>query len=259
MLVRQGGFTDAYCMQQIKTDFLLEELLARKARNTSYSERAFARALGVSAAFLKLYLQRKRNLSAKRARIIASRLGWSERQTEQLIANLEGRKGQLKQGRGLSVPMENFRQISDWFHFAIVELLKIKGVWSKKSIAKRLNISVTEADYSLQTLEQNGLVKRQAEQYIPEKNYIVPLLPSSSVRKFHRQSFERAIDAIEGQTMQERELRSLTLAFDSSRKEEAAQMISAFVKKFEEKFSEGKFDRVYQLSLAFYGLDKGEK
>jgi hypothetical protein len=89
------------------------------------------------------------------------------------------------------------------------------------------------------------------------EQYAVPSLSSSGIRKFHRQMLEKAIAAVEDQSTEERQLRGLTLAFDSKRIDEAAQMIKGFMTRFERRFAAGSPDRVYQMSLAFFSLDKG--
>lgn len=48
--------------------------------------------------------------------------------------------------------VESFAGISDWYHFAIVEILKTRREVSVQEIVDRLWISATEAQYSLRAL-----------------------------------------------------------------------------------------------------------
>lgn len=240
---------------QCNLNLLIQEFVERKTNNPRYSERAFAKSIGVSPGFLKLFFQGKRFLSAKRAKIIADRLGWSEVEADELISAVVKKKNPTI----TSLPSERFAEISDWYHFAIIEILKVKKNLTPDQIAKYLNISPTEVNFSLSLLCKYGLVNLVDGKYLPEQNYIVPAASSSAIRKFHRQCLEKAIEAVDAQSKEERELRSLTLAFDSSRKEEASAYIKNFVSKFEAKFGSGNLDKVYQLTLAFYGLDRGKQ
>lgn len=66
-------------------DLILEEFSRRRNANFRYSERAFARDIGVSPGFLKLVIQRKKNLSLERAKSVAIRLGWTESKKAQFL------------------------------------------------------------------------------------------------------------------------------------------------------------------------------
>lgn len=237
---------------------LMKVYLAKRANNPSYSERAFARSTGLSAGFLKLLFQGKRTLSPERAKIVAHRLGWSEIETREFLRAMSTLNS--KGGAGaLAVKADQFAEISDWYHFAILELLKTEKKLSPAKIASRLRIKPIEAEYALGLLEKHGLLEQKNGRTVPKQNYIVPTASSSAIRKFHRQCLEKAILAIEEQDKSVRCLRSLTLAIDPDRYPEAEFMIKKFVTQFEKKFQAGKLQRVYQLTLAFYGLDQEKK
>ncbi|MGZ3699878.1 MAG: helix-turn-helix domain-containing protein, partial [Bdellovibrionota bacterium] len=59
------------------SELLNEAFAERKAKNPSYSLRAFARYLAISAAALSQVLSRKRDLSKRNALKVAERLGLS--------------------------------------------------------------------------------------------------------------------------------------------------------------------------------------
>jgi hypothetical protein len=256
MLVLFGASVEDRSMQQ-ELNRLVLEYVERKAKNPRYSERAFAKSIGLSPGFLKLFFQGKRCISAKRAKEIADRLGWDEIEAGELINDVNRKK--LIQEEKAIVAVDRFMEISDWYHFAILELLKVKNSLTAKELSNQLGISPLEAEFSVRLLCKHGLLKSKNGKLIPKDNYIVPSCSSSAIRKFHKQCLSKAIDAIEEQTKEERDLRSLTLAFDESRKDEASAFIKEFVSKFEKKFGTGDFNRVYQLTLAFFSLDRGKK
>ena len=137
-----------------------------------------------------------------------------------------------------------------------MELLKTRRRVSAEEISRRLGISATEAQFSLRALERHGLIRLEGEAPVAEETYVVPAMSTSAIRKFHAQMLAKARDAIEGQPVAKRDLRGLTLAFDSRKKEEASAAIKAFMKKFEKRFGGGRADVVYQLTLAFFSLEK---
>ncbi len=246
-------------MMQTSSEWLVDEFVSRKRKNFRYSERAFAKSVGLSPGFLKLLFQGKRALSMTKAKEVANRLGWSELESKVFLSSLQQEKDR-KKNKELTdtASVEKFFEISDWHHFAIVEIVKTKKETTAKEIAKRLGISSTEVIFSLRVLAKHGLIKLVNGNPEAVQNYIVPAISSSAIRKFHAQMLSKAITALEGQSIEEREMRSLTLAFDKKRKAEAAQMLKEFMQRFEKRFGSGKTNCVYQLSLAFFSLETGE-
>ena len=72
-------------------DYLREEIVQRKLRNPRYSERAFAKATRLSPGFLKLVLQKKKDLSAQRAEEIAELLSWNAGKKRAFLDMLQAR------------------------------------------------------------------------------------------------------------------------------------------------------------------------
>ncbi len=247
-------------MMQASSEKLVAEFLERRSKNTRYSERAFAKSAGLSPGFLKLLFQGKRALSVTKAREVANRLGWTDLKADTfLISVRQERLARMGRPPTDCHEIEHFAEISDWYHFAIVELLKINRRISVKEIADRLNISTTEAQFSLRALERHGLIKLQDGMPEAAISYLVPTMSSSAIRKFHAQMLAKAQASLETQPIQIREVRSLTLAFETRKKAEATAMIKDFMKRFEKRFSSGRPDKVYQLSLAFFSLENEEQ
>src|SRR5688572_11978959 len=100
-------------------DFMKAEIMSRKARNPGYSERAFARAAGLSPGFMKLVFQRKKNLSLRRAGEVASRLSWNELRRKSFLESVRSGKTGAPASAGIrAVSIDDFIEISDWYHFA---------------------------------------------------------------------------------------------------------------------------------------------
>ncbi|MFZ3231324.1 MAG: TIGR02147 family protein [Pseudobdellovibrio sp.] len=244
-------------------DLLIDEYIQRKNEYRAYSERAFARSLGLSAGFLKLLFQGKKNLSFSRAKVLGNKLDWSESK-KSLFLNKVRASSSVKiksQIRGkIILKEEDFFEISDWYHFAIIEFVKS---WSYKvtltDICKGLKISKTEANYAIKNLKKIGLIVETKKMgiLIPEY-YEIPSISSSGIRKYHKQTLGLAIEAIENQSFDKRDYRALTLSFDSARTEEAKKYFEKFVSKFDKKFSSNGTKAVYQLNTCFYRLDSTE-
>lgn len=233
---------------------LFKEYQDRKSRNSAYSERAFARSVGLSPGFLKLLFQKKKKISEKRAVEVARRLSWSEARILSFTSAAE-----VKGAKFQKIAEAEFFEISDWYNFAIIELLKTsKKPMEAKQIAERLDLSSDEVNYSLARLEKlkfiwlkNGRARALVD------SYEVPAISSEGIRKYHRQTLNKALEAIDLQEFARRDFKGLCLAFDPDRMQEAEDFFADFIREFEAKFSTGKKTAVYQLNLAFHQLDKG--
>jgi uncharacterized protein (TIGR02147 family) len=240
-------------------DLLIGEYVQRKAKNKAYSERAFARSLGLSPGFLKLLFQRKKNLSEARADEIARKIGWTELKREKFLSSrrISGNGRKLK-SQQTKLSEADFLEISDWYHFAIIELIKTRaGSVSIEQISKALGLSRAEVKFSVKLLEMRSLIRRIGDaQYSLTEYYEMPSVTSDAIRKYHQQTLTLALESVTAQSNETRDLRALTLAFDSAYLSEAKQYIEEFVASFDEKFSRGQRSSVYQMNIALFKLDK---
>jgi uncharacterized protein (TIGR02147 family) len=159
-----------------QTDFrniLLGELETRCTHRPRYSLRAFARDLQMSPSRLSGVLTGKFGLSREAAELIAKRLGYSKDETTRFCDLVEARHARGKVKRDLArerisktkgfyknVGLDGFKLISDWYHFAIMELSLVEGFKSDaKWIAKRLGISIHEVTAAIERLKRLDLVE----------------------------------------------------------------------------------------------------
>ena len=70
-------------------EWLQSEYLKRRAKNESYSLRAFSRQLGIASGPLSEIMAKKRRLTARQARALADRLAWSFEERERFFATLD--------------------------------------------------------------------------------------------------------------------------------------------------------------------------
>jgi uncharacterized protein (TIGR02147 family) len=258
------------------SEFLLNELSRRKTKNRSYSARAFARDLGLSQPFLTQLLGKKRKLSEEKALQIAERLDLrsSGKNLFVTLARLEVAGGE-KSRASLKSEVESllrkrpdfrvlsqdvFNIVSDWHHFAIIELTKLRGFnFSMARVAKRLKISVQEVEHAVHRLVRVGLLKDEDGKLSkPADRISFGEIPSEAVRRHHRQSLELAYKALEGQPFDKRDYQSLTLAIDSKDLLKAKDMIQNFMREFSARFEKPNPDAVYKMSVQLFRLDKEE-
>jgi uncharacterized protein (TIGR02147 family) len=126
--------------------FLKDELEKRIQGNSAYSLRAFARDLAVTPQQLSFVLNKKKGLSLEAAFKVATRLDLNDDErayfcdlAQMASARSAGAKqlAELRVARSQSVTnfqsitLDVFKIISDWHHYALLELTTTKGFKSE--------------------------------------------------------------------------------------------------------------------------------
>ena len=142
--------------------FLRHELARRCAKNSRYSLRAFARALGTDHSTLSQLLRGRRPLAVRTIEQFCDRLGVPEEECQQFIVAERQRRRQSadeprqirRLGRDISI------LLSDWRHFAILELTRLESFRTdSRWIARVLGSSTDEVNVAIQRLLRFGLLQ----------------------------------------------------------------------------------------------------
>lgn len=259
---------------------LKTELESRTRSNPRYSLRAFARDLGLSAPRLSRVLRGEQGLSLPAAKKIAERLGFAPGERErfcQLVLAVDARSKKKRKEASdrillnfrkdpevLLLETDSFLVISEWFHYAIVELTTTRGFKNDpKWIARRLGIHAIEAEGAVARLLRVGLLQEKSGKLVRSQAlYGLPsqTLPSEAVRKFNRQILEKAIQAITLQSLEQRSLGTVTVAVDTKSLPRLFEELASFRRRFNKLAEElaqstaMNAAEVYVLSLPFFRL-----
>jgi len=259
-------------------DWLRDELAARSARNPSYSLRAFARDLQLRPSHLSDVLKGKLGLSARSATQIAQSTGMNSVETELFVALVESEHARSPQRRESAaekikslMPAQEYRTldnhifeiIADWHHFAILELTLTEGFVPKLTwVAERLGISREVARTAVARLKKTDLLEvkngvwRATEKFPASRSGI----PSTAIRRHHGQMLRGAMDALHGQTVEERDFSTMTFAINPSDLPEAKEEIRNFRRHLEKKYK-GRANKkeVYALCVQFFRLSRNRR
>lgn len=254
--------------------YLTSEYTRRRGLIQGYSLRAFARDLEMPVSRLCDLLNRRQGLTAKRARSIGAKLGLDSKATECFCALAElrfGRTSTMRAGASARLTslkhkndvkrldLDRFEVIANWYHFALLELLKGCGPDLPATIlAERLQLSTLEVKAAIQRLIKVGILSRTQGKLkiLSESNIFGGDIPSSAIRRFHDQLVGRARSAIHTQTPDQRHLSSLILAFNRADFKRAQDRIRDFVSKFNEEFESSSGKDVHCLALQFFQLSE---
>ncbi len=264
-----GLSQDEFFYSRLRTEFA-----DRLERNPRYSLRAFARTLGLSPGALSQIMAAKRFPSIALTEKIATLLGLEPEERVSFLASIT----EMHRARALKripralknlkpsppawnseLPSEAFRVLSDWHHFAILELTFLPGFQAKGQwIASQLGISKAEAVLALQRIMGLGILTCDGRGKWRKKDALLasadPGLTSSAHRKRQRQILEKAIVALEETPFDERDQSAVTMAIDPSRIPEAKRRIREFRRELCAFLEGGKRERVYELSISLFPL-----
>jgi uncharacterized protein (TIGR02147 family) len=255
---------------------LQRELLSRIQRNPRYSVRAMARDLSLSSAFLSQVLNGRRSLSEEKGVAVAARLSWTTQQSSlflqlirlaratsptlrgQILAQLP--EGNLREQihRHFRLGAKRFQVVSDWYHFAILELTELRGFRADPEwIGRKLGIRPAEARDAVSRLVELGLLESRGKR-LRKKDCSIGDTPSEAIRKFHRQHLEKAGRALETQPVEERHLSGITMAVNTRQLPWAIRKIARFRREMMAGLETGPRDQVYHLSVQLYRLSEKE-
>ena len=255
-------------------EILKEELENRSQVNPYYSLRAFARDIKLPAPRLSNILNYKEGLSQRTSFVVAQKLGYNKTEIEIFCNLVESKHARSIAKRKLAtirlkkfalndkdrfLQEEYFKVISDWYHFAILELTYLKDFQPNPEwIAKTLNVKVELIQSAIHRLKNLKLLKEKngTLKAIDEFTSTTFDIPSDSIKKFHQQILAKAVQAITMQTVHERDFSSITIGFDQNKLNEAKKILNKFRSEFLNRFSlDDSKNSVYNLSFLFFKLN----
>lgn len=239
--------------------YLQDELARRCQKNPGYSLRAFARSLKMDPTTLGRILKGQRPLGKLVTQRLGTRLGLDPVQVSQFLPSAQA--GAVLRYEPLK--LDQFRMIADWYHYALLELLRVDGAPADpRGIAKALGITPAEAHIALERLERMGLIRKSESgqwQEAGDGKLTTVGGPDTApaFRQLQRQILEKAILALEATPPAERDQSSMTIAIDSELLPLAKEKIKKFRRELAQLLSRGrKRDSVYHLSVSLYPVTR---
>jgi uncharacterized protein (TIGR02147 family) len=257
---------------------LKHELARRIHQNPRYSLRSFAKALRVSPGTLSLIFSGQRVPSTKLAQTLTKALDLSPDDRAAFEASLSAshsRRG-LKRKNAFAknsamlpattqvdhLQIDLFEIIADWYHYAIMMLLEIPGARvDARWIAKQLEISPSEAQLAIDRLFAAHLIIRKKDRYTIDSSYLTTAdksVTTPALRRHQRQILEKAIQSLENDPIETRNMNSLTMAIDPSRLPKAKLMIEEFNQKLCAFLEGGKRSQVFEFGTYLFPLQRKE-
>lgn len=258
---------------------LQAEFEKRLRRNARYSLRAFARDIGWAPSRLSEVMSGQAGVSRAHASQLGRKLDLTEQEREWLMDLADAAHARSPRARtqaqerlarnsllqvhpGQRLQADAFRLVSDWYCFALLELLDVENCESEDPawLARALGISPFQATQALERLERLGLTERNREGRIrPSQDYTFTTdgVPSEAIRESHRQILAKSAEVLDTQDVTRRDFSYTLLAFDPAEQKEAFEEIKKFRRAFAKRFGNGARKRkVNVLAIQFYSVDQ---
>jgi uncharacterized protein (TIGR02147 family) len=257
------------------------KFVEKRSKNASFSLRAFAKRLGVDSGYLSYVLNGKRNLSDAMTVQFAERLELSAEESKrfELLVRLEKTESAEQKRRLLdqlndempeeekvrNLTVDHFVMISEWYHFAILELLNDKKFdWTTENVAKSLNVSGAEVELALERMRSLEIIDYQygsRPQKITDRVKVQSQAPNDALRKYHTTMLQKAAEALLTQKTDERITTTRNLTLSRKQLKAADELADEFFRKLK-KLSETKGDdtnEVYHFSVNGFAITENQK
>lgn len=249
--------------------FLRSELERRREHNPAYSQRAFARDLGVAPGRMSEIMTGRYPISLELGERIARRLKLDDGQRQQFFRriraqrNVTARRPKWSTSDADYAPLSEdvYLAIADWYHYALLSLMDTAGFQSDEAwMARRLGLPLATVEQALARLDRLGLAKNTRGTWRPTYARLTTShdVPSEALRRSHRQVLSRAAAALDAVSVDQRDVTSSTLAGDPARVPHAKEMIRAFRRQLARFLEDGVRTEVFDLNVQLIPVTLGE-
>jgi transcriptional regulator with XRE-family HTH domain len=243
--------------------YLQDEFLRRIKTNPQYSLRAYAHFFDMNSGSLSQILKGQRKLSVNSITKMAQKLNLSPDMVESFKDT--GKNGSTQPTQVEQLTMDSFNVISDWYHFAMLELSKTQGFKSEPQwISNKLGVNVNEVNAAIERLRRVDMLRinERNEWEIKSENLSTLNNDFSTValRKLQTQILEQAMNALENTPIEERSQTALTVSINKDDLETVKNMIHRFRRELNAFVESNSVkDEVYNISFSLYPVSKNNK
>ena len=246
---------------------IIEELSSvleqRKAKNTHYSLRAFARDLDLSPAYLSLILNKKATLKDEKIRQIIPKIFKDKEIQNYWLNQLKEIPHRFFYKSEMPIyqkPLPGFKV--KWVHYAILECFNLKNCKPNAQwISEKLGVDLKDVERSIDELISIGAIIKENGELL-HQNISFSIYDDSTdndKKNLQKDYLKMSIDAINNIDFSKRDHSSITIAINK----EHLPLIKSRIKTFRRelccelsKISDQKANQVYQLQFSVYPLTK---
>jgi len=244
---------------------LIRKFTDMKVKNPSISMRAFAARIGMQPGATNEIMKGQRRVSRALAEKLADKLLLDPSERTDLLNDFTAQIGENVRENDLNVlklKADEFALISDWVHFALLSLMKVKGFKSDIAwMADRLNLPTNEVRKALLRLQHLNLVNQDAN-----GNYTRSAQPirttddvlDISLQRMHVNDMEMAKEKISSVPVKERDYTNFTFPADPKAIKRAKEIIRKAQDDIEAIMETSDATEVYRVCMYLFPLTVSE-
>lgn len=252
---------------------VVEKYLDRKkANNSSYSNRAFARDLELSPSYVSELLRGKKIVPYKhiekfidvldidQADAADIKLAYSPDEYIETYRKNTSQKSTMKNWALNS--RKQLKVLHKWYHIPMIDLVTCQNF--DGDFANAFDIPREDAEEAAQYLEEVGLLEKEDGKY-KKSDLKLQFFSKDSRDEFkiyHSQLLNKSLKELEKrdeEDYQKRLILSSSIALDSDKIDYFKKRLSDFIQEVSAEMSEKNCDQVYHLGLQFHPLSKSNK
>ncbi len=242
----------------LKRKYICKYYDQKVAERENYSLGMFARKLGIDTPTISRIIKGTRKVTDKMFRKIGPNLELSPKEIEAVI-------GRNSIGFGTEnysqIEEDNFKLISEWYHFAIIQQTKLKDFQDDpKWIAKKLGIRVYEAKEAMERLFSQGYLSYNKDGKVVESEAFIRFtsVGSKSANKHVMGVIQNAYKSVAGVSKEKRAHSTITVAVNEKKVDLIRSKIKNFSAELDRLLSDPEEEKnaVYQLALSFFPAGK---
>ncbi len=232
---------------------LKQDFQFRRSKNASYSIRSYAKCLNIDQSYLTKILNGTRSPSASLIAKTNKRLRQDWVQNEKKNPSTETDHQRIE---------DSFHLISEWYHFALLELIRTKNfVADEKWICRRLGINQTQLQLSVARLMRLGFLEVQNKKWTAKSSQLTwsNNAETSEARRLLQKQFSlMSLMAIDDVDFMKRDHSSLTISIDPSLIPELKQRLTDFRRSLNQFLTQNQSQasEVYQFTFSFFPISQ---
>ncbi len=242
--------------------FLFSYYKERRAKNSRYSLRAFARDLGISSGRLSAILEEKNVPSNATCQRLIKALMLNEKEAYTFLSLVQqAKKRRVERKADLILQDDDLDIIVDWVPYAILSLIRTPGFQMTASfIARRLGIETKRAKWAMDSLLEKGLLRYEHDRWERVQKRITTThgIPSRAIRLSHINKMKLAIKKINQVDIDLCDYSSITFACDKESLTMAKRLIVDFRRSLAELCHTESATEVYNLNVQLFPLSQGK-
>ena len=246
-------------------NFLSQQLDLKKAKNPSYSLRAYAQWLGISPSHLSQVMSGIRPMTNKISLKIVEKFNFSPAEKIEFFeaVHLSVIENHIKKDDEFFLIREDeFKLIADWHHFAILGCFDLKDASAKHEwFAKKLGLDLKTIDLAIERLLRLDIIAKKNGKYVQIKKPIRTStdIPVEAIRKYHAKNLDLAREKIETVAVDKREFTSITMAINPKKLKIAKELMTDFKRRLADLLEHGEKTEVYTFSAQLFPVSKIEE